>query len=132
MDLPDGNDPDSGVPVGHLEQFLQEVGLIGCFRAVVQVDLLACTVEASGHAEEWRDADAAGDPHLPRVGEGEMGEGSVRPLQLGRPSRREVHQHLVWSPRAFTTSRNAASSGAGVIENGWASPPSSANRTNTN
>ncbi len=39
---------------------------------------------------------------------------------------------LVWSPRAFTTSRNAASSGAEVIENEWASPPSSANRTNTN
>ena len=31
----------------------------------------------------------------------------------------------VWSPRAFTTSRTAASSGAEVIENGWASPPSS-------
>src|SRR6266571_3163822 len=115
MDLPDGNDPDSGVPVGHLEQFLQEVGLIGCLRAVVQVDLLACTVEASGHAEEWRDADAAGDPHLPPGGsaelEGPYGTFSHLALANSRqvwiaggigitPFLSMARSTLVWSPRA--------------------------------
>src|SRR6266568_19933 len=95
MDLPDWNDPDSGVPVGHLEQFLQEVGLIGCLRAVVQVDLLACTVEASGHAEEWRDAPPPGPPP-PRLAPRRRRSVHYRPALLTR-------LHVGVGPRAVTT-----------------------------